>query len=439
MKLYIDPKGGMAGDIFTAALISMGAPEQEIISRMKKAARELGYSEISVHNTREGGRRLNIDLHSHENHLDENRGKNVLDKLFDEYNTGQKYRDFGKKILQNLLEAEKKAHSEQHFASDHFHISPIGIAHTPYTHEAPFQPDENAEGSFYIDIFEQYQDGLADLNSFNKMWLLAYLDRAEGFSMKANPPWQDQEVGLFATRSPFRPNPIGMNQIQIKEIRGNRIYTEPFDFLDNTPVIDLKPVVKRLDKVEGSNMGWLEGDEPETLSHTHSHSHGDSHHHHHHHHHNHDNGHDHHDHHEHEHGHDHGHDHGHGHHGGDTAFLHEAQDIVIDIIGAVTALESLNIEPEAAIASPVSVGGGKVSFSHGHLSVPAPATKNILEAYNIPWAEGPVDHELCTPTGAAILAALNLTEEALPQKYQQRGISRGSKELPIPPFEIYIA
>lgn len=140
-------------------------------------------------------------------------------------------------------------------------------------------------------------------------------------------------------------------------------------------------------------MGWLEGNEPETLSHTHSHG----------------------------------------------TFLHEAQEIILDITGAVTALESLELNPEATITSPVSVGGGMVQFSHGKLPVPAPATKNILENYKIPYIKGYVESELCTPTGAAILAALNTRKEPMPSKFYKKGTFRGTKKLPTPPFKMYLA
>ncbi|MEF8983918.1 MAG: TrmO family methyltransferase [Bacteroidales bacterium] len=241
-KLYIDPEGGIAGDIFTAVLISMGAPERQVIGRMEAAAQKLGDCKIKVQKTREGGKQLHINLHSRENHLDEERSKQILAELFEEYNIPDKYRNFGKKILQILLEAEKKAHSENHFASDHFYISPIGTAHTPYKNEAPFQPDEHAEGSFYIDVFEPYKEGLSDSNTFSELWILGYLDRSEGYSMKVKSPWLEEKIGLFATRSPFRPNPIGMNKVKFKTIQDTRIYTSPFDFLNNTPVTLFSPI-----------------------------------------------------------------------------------------------------------------------------------------------------------------------------------------------------
>ncbi|MEN8154077.1 MAG: nickel insertion protein [Acidobacteriota bacterium] len=133
--------------------------------------------------------------------------------------------------------------------------------------------------------------------------------------------------------------------------------------------------------------------------------------------------------------------HTHHHHHHDDAILHEAQDIVVDIIGAVSGLRDLNVIPEAVLTGPVKTGGGKVTFSHGTLDIPAPATKVILDDFKINWEKGPIDHEICTPTGAAILAAIKVDDE-IPAGYDiksgRTGISRGSKILDIPPLKIYI-
>ncbi len=120
--------------------------------------------------------------------------------------------------------------------------------------------------------------------------------------------------------------------------------------------------------------------------------------------------------------------------------LHEAQDIVIDIIGVVSGLELLNIKPEGILLSQISVGSGKINFSHGTLNVPAPATKIILEKSGLKWEKGPIEKELCTPTGAAILYSLKLSEQTdlkIPN-HTVKGISRGSKTFPIDPLKIYI-
>jgi len=158
---------------------------------------------------------------------------------------------------------------------------------------------------------------------------------------------------------------------------------------------------------------------------------------HHHHHHHHD---------EHHHRHEDGlnasrHRHHHHHEGEPEAWLHEAQDILIDVMGAVTGLQELSAPTEAVLTCPVFWGGGSVSFSHGTLKVPAPATEIMIKNNNIPAEAGPIETELFTPTGAALLSALNANKVvALPDEKDMtaRGCSRGTKDLPIPPLNVYL-
>jgi uncharacterized protein (DUF111 family) len=95
---------------------------------------------------------------------------------------------------------------------------------------------------------------------------------------------------------------------------------------------------------------------------------------------------------------------------GHSLHLHEAQDIIVDIIGSAWGLQNLNVQlQKVSCAAPVATGGGEITFSHGTFSVPAPATAEIISRYALPVSSGPVDRELLTPTGAALLAALKPT------------------------------
>jgi uncharacterized protein (DUF111 family) len=88
--------------------------------------------------------------------------------------------------------------------------------------------------------------------------------------------------------------------------------------------------------------------------------------------------------------------------------LHEAKDIVIDLVGAAIGMQELDIDVEnVTCLTPVVVGGGTVRFSHGEVDVPAPATASIIKSYEVPTEAGPIKKELFTPTGASILASLN--------------------------------
>lgn len=251
MKLLIDPTGGIAGDMFTAALVSAGADTEILHHSMTEAALKLGTASILFNRTADGSTQMQGELKPHHSHLGGSRAREILDQLFSELDTNAEYRGLGFRILEILLNAEKIAHADGKFAHLHHHHH------------------------------------------------------------------------------------------------------------DST----------------------------------------------------------------------------------ETTFLHEAQDIVIDILGAVTGMQNLNIEPAARLLAPVSVGGGRVKFSHGELDVPAPATRIILETFQIPWVKGPIDKELCTPTGAAILAALiGRAEKSFEENVSglKCGQSRGSKIFDIPPLKIYL-
>lgn len=256
MKLLIHPGGGMAGDMFSAGLVSAGADFKLIRNVMVAAGQKLGSVQIDIKQTPDGASQLSIKLTPDRHHLGGNEAKEILSELFNRFNIREKYRNFGEKILGILIKAESRAHSE-----------------------------------------------------FNIV---------------------------------------------------------------------------------------VEGDHPHPLHHHH----------------------------------------------GEEVFLHEAQDIVIDIMGAVAGMQQLDIEPEAELLAPVSVGGGYVVFSHGRLSIPAPATTIILREYGIEWKRGPVEVELFTPTGAAILAALgsriNSSIDVETLDVKAIGTARGTKILDIPSLKFFM-
>jgi uncharacterized protein (DUF111 family) len=263
MGMLIDPAGGVAGDIFVAALISAGADSEYMKTVMLSAADKLGDAEINIKKTRDGSLQLDMKLDPKGSHLSGDEAELHLRDLFREYNIGERYRILGKKILAILLEAEKKAHAEYHI-----HIAHSGAHHH---HEGQHHGDHHHRGTF----------------------------------------------------------------------------------------------------------------------------------------------------------------------------LHEAQDIIIDIMGTVAGMQILKIEPMAVLLNPVSVGGGTINFSHGIFNVPAPATKIILESHGIPWKPGPIEKELCTPTGAAIMASLGArldrTSEESSTRFSRNGRSRGIFPYDIPAFKIFIS
>ena len=174
-------------------------------------------------------------------------------------------------------------------------LTPIGVAKTPYADWAPHQPVEREAppGAFRVELDPRYAEALGDLESFTHVIVISYLDRSPGFeSPRVRPPWaKGKEVGLFASRSPARPNPVGLSIVKILRVEGSTIFTSPMDLLDDTPVLDIKPYLHTLDSRPEANDGWVETlDGHEHLlqhlrgvihdHHDHGHDHGNDHHHH---------------------------------------------------------------------------------------------------------------------------------------------------------------
>ena len=263
MKLYIHPEGGIAGDMFAAALIDAGANAEKVTGAMQAAAEKLGRASVRHVKTSDECSRLYILVEHHHGHLSSSKAIHILEHLFDEFKITKEYRDFGHRVLDHLIKAEKEAHAT-------------------------------------------------------------------------------------------------------------------FDF----------------------NMSDHHG---------HQHFSGDKSHHH--------------------------------HDEEPEAWLHEAQDILIDIMGAVMGLQQLSAPVKAQLTCPVSWGGGSISFSHGTLSVPAPATEVMIKQNGIPSIAGPIPTELFTPTGAAVLSALSAMEvvsEPSDKKPIAQGCSRGTKDLPVIPLRVAI-
>jgi len=142
---------------------------------------------------------------------------------------------------------------------DSFKFRQIGVISTPYKDNAPYQPVSEDEGDFYITVYPGYVDGLSGLTKFRYIYVLYYINRIkEKLSMTVSPPWTGGlNTGVFASRSPVRPNPIGLSVVNIKKIVNNRIFTSGLDVFDKTPLLDIKPYVKDLDSKPDANYGWI--------------------------------------------------------------------------------------------------------------------------------------------------------------------------------------
>jgi tRNA-Thr(GGU) m(6)t(6)A37 methyltransferase TsaA len=137
---------------------------------------------------------------------------------------------------------------------------PIGIIHTPHTkiEGMPIQPSRAKDAAGTIEVFHEYTDGLADLNGFSHIILLYHFHLCTGYQLKVV-PFLDTEVrGLFSTRAPKRPNPIGLSVVRLLGIEKNMVSVLDVDILDGTPLLDIKPYVLEFDEPTNIRMGWLE-------------------------------------------------------------------------------------------------------------------------------------------------------------------------------------
>ena len=136
---------------------------------------------------------------------------------------------------------------------------PIGIIHSPFIvpRDAPIQSAcaKDIEGA--VDIFPEYSKGLADLEGFSHIILLYHFHLSKGFSLKVKPYLDEQLRGVFATRAPARPNPIGMSIVRLVKVEGEKLYIHDVDILDGTPLLDIKPYVPEFDSRNADKIGWL--------------------------------------------------------------------------------------------------------------------------------------------------------------------------------------
>lgn len=139
-------------------------------------------------------------------------------------------------------------------------LNRIGIVHSPYKNrdDVPIQASESRETG-EIEIFEEYARGLKDLEGFSHIQVLYIFHKSSRYNLLVKPFLDDKLRGVFATRAPNRPNPVGISTLELIEIRKNKLKVKGIDMIDETPVIDIKPYVPGFDRRENIRIGWLEG------------------------------------------------------------------------------------------------------------------------------------------------------------------------------------
>ncbi len=140
-------------------------------------------------------------------------------------------------------------------------FSPIGIIHSNHKTRVgtPIQPSRLQQSDGKVEIFPEFTTGLHDLDGFSKIWLIYHLHAIEGFKLEVTPYLDEQTRGVFATRAPARPNPIGLSLVNLLSIEGGMLMVDGLDILDGTPLLDIKPFIPDVDHTDGVKVGWLEG------------------------------------------------------------------------------------------------------------------------------------------------------------------------------------
>ena len=137
---------------------------------------------------------------------------------------------------------------------------PIGILHTPFRDLAgmPIQPTGEASAPGTARIFPSFADGLKDLEGFSHIILLYHMHQVQRTDLRVVPFLGSEAHGIFATRAPTRPNPIGLSVVRLLAIEDNVLHLANVDILDGTPLLDIKPYVPAFDRPKRARAGWLE-------------------------------------------------------------------------------------------------------------------------------------------------------------------------------------
>ena len=139
-------------------------------------------------------------------------------------------------------------------------VRPIGIIHTPYKEPKgmPIQGRFKKETIGTIEVFPEYRQGLKDIEGFSHLILIYYFHKEKEEKIIGKPFLEDEEHGIFAIRSPMRPNRIGISIVKLEKVEGNVITFSEVDILDETPLLDIKPYVSHFDSKENVKNGWID-------------------------------------------------------------------------------------------------------------------------------------------------------------------------------------
>jgi tRNA-Thr(GGU) m(6)t(6)A37 methyltransferase TsaA len=139
-------------------------------------------------------------------------------------------------------------------------LQPVGIIHSPYKDrgEAPYRGSRNEEISL-IEVFKEFEEGLQDIEGFSHIIVIYWFHKSHGYHLLVKTPWDDIPHGLFATRSPNRPCPLGLTVLELVAREKNILKVKGLDAIDGSHLFDIKPYIPAIDERSVVKLGWLEG------------------------------------------------------------------------------------------------------------------------------------------------------------------------------------
>ncbi len=142
---------------------------------------------------------------------------------------------------------------------DKIKYKPIGIIHSPFKEPrgTPIQPTATKGVDGTVEVFQEYVEGLKDLDGFSHIILIYHFHLSKKSLLKVKPFMDNQIHGVFSTRAPGRPNPIGISTVRLIKIEKNILYIKDIDIIDGTPLLDIKPYVPEFDVRAVDKIGWL--------------------------------------------------------------------------------------------------------------------------------------------------------------------------------------
>ena len=138
-------------------------------------------------------------------------------------------------------------------------MHPIGVIHSPFTEKdkTPIQASRS-QAIGLVEVYPEFADGLKDIEALSHIYLLYVFHESVGYTLQVKPFLDDQEHGIFATRHPCRPNPLGISIVKLLSRKENSLTVEGLDTLDGTPLLDIKPYIPDFDLRTDVRTGWYE-------------------------------------------------------------------------------------------------------------------------------------------------------------------------------------